>query len=98
MIFWSLVTKNSSDSNFYLDKYLYYYTSNNNISFNLTNEVNIGNNIFGYIFSNCDNLYIYSSSNNKTIIKNYTLKKKRNYKIRIKNPSNFNNFTCILKK
>ena len=98
---------NSTDTNFYLDKYLYNYTSNNNISINLTNEVRIENNLFGYIFSgieiydlfNCDNLYFYSSFNNHTIIKNYSLEKNEIIKLDIvvNETSNYNNFTCILK-
>ena len=42
---------NSTDNYLYLDQYLYNYTSNNNITINLTNEVRIENNIFGYVFS-----------------------------------------------
>ena len=98
---------NSTDSYFYLNRFLYNYTSNNNININLTKEVRIENNIFGYIFSgievydlfNCDNLNFYSSINDKTIMKNYTLGKNETIKLDIvlNNISNFNNFTCILK-
>ena len=72
---------NSNNHYFQLNNYLYNYISDTKININLSNEVRIENNIFGYIFSgivindlfNCDNLYFYSSFNNNQIIPNYTL-------------------------
>ena len=99
---------NSTDNNLYLNNYLKDYKSNNNnININLTKEVRIENNIFGYIFSgieindfyNCDNLYFYSNLTKNKIIENYNLSKNEiiNIDITVNNKSNFDNFTCILK-
>ena len=97
---------NSSDYYLYLDNYLNNFTYYNNITINLTNEVRIENNIFGYVFSgikihdlfNCDNLIFYSCANKNAIYFNYTLEKNEliSLELIVKNATNFNNFTCIL--
>ena len=98
---------NSTDKDLYLNKYLYNYISNFSININLTKEVRIENNLFGYVFSgieindlfNCDNLQFFSISTSNIIYPNYTLEKNEliNLKLVVKNSSNFDNFTCIIK-
>ena len=96
---------NSTDNYLYLDNYLYNYTYNN-ITINLTKEVRIENNIFGYAFSGieivdlfqCNNLKFYSLLNKKQIYPNYTLEKNEsiNLEIIINGSVSIENFTCIL--
>ena len=97
---------NATDKYLYLNKYLYNYSSIKNININLTDEVIIENNIFGYIFSsieitdlvNCDNLIFFPSNSNR-LFTPYNLTKNEiiNLELTINNGDNFNNFTCILK-
>ena len=95
---------NSSDFNFYLDQYLYNKSFDNFVKINLTSEVRIENNIFGYAFSeifinelfNCNNLKFYSSYTNNSINSNYNLSKNEIINLNL-SINNYNEIKCVLK-
>ena len=96
---------NSTDDYLNINKYLEENEGStiNNININLTNNIKIENNIFGYIFSSinivdligCDNIVLKSSSANKIITKSYNLSENEIIKI-----SSFSNekeyFNCSI--
>ena len=83
---------NSTDTDFYLDKYLFEKNINfSDIEIDLKNQLNIENNIFGYILSsisindvlNCGEYKLYSSEfENNEIIQNYSLMPDEKIKIK----------------
>ena len=95
---------NSTDNELIIDEYLYKYLTLDYININLTNEVRIENNIFGYVFNgieikellNCENLKIKTNlSNNKSIYLNYILQNNEIIKLEFSGIS-YNAFVCNL--
>ena len=82
---------NSTDASLNINQYLEENegSSISNININLTNNIRIENNIFGYIFSSinivdlvgCDIIIFKSNSNNKIITKSYNLSENEIFKI-----------------
>ena len=92
---------NSTDNELYLDDFLKENLTLNYININLTNNIIIENNVFGYVFSsikiknleNCNNLVFYSENKNLTITQNYNLSQNETIKLKF-SEINYDPFIC----
>ena len=95
---------NSTDDNLNINQYLEDNEGKtiDDIYLNLTNNIKIENNIFGYIFSSihiydligCNNLLLKSKKNDKTITKGYNLTQNELIKMSISNEKE--SFNCLI--